>query len=249
MISGIPDLNIIGNAATFVGSGVPALDMFLNPYNPYKDARGRADPIMSYNWYVELPGYDFDLGSTASSLLGGGAIGSLVGETVGSAVSKATGLPYEYVEEATLPFRNYSTRQVFRNGNFKKYPNQYEVGNMSLVVYADSAGLSLRYLNAWHNSPMIKFSSTTADTLGGRWRAPGKIKRKIIAVILAPNHQKVAYLEYTGCWLTSISEINVDSSPNTRVAYRVEISVDDVFVTVATMAGLVDAITPADIPL
>lgn len=208
-MAGIPEIglvgaNFVGRAASMIGSN---LGMFVGTFNPMRDALSRADPLMSYTWYVELPAAGFNAGGMP--------------------------LPYYYVEEATLPFRSYETRTVFRNGNYRKYPQKYSVTDMSLTVYADADGVALRYLESWLNSPLVSFASATSETSGGLWVAPeGTVKRSIIAVILAPNYGKVAYLEYTGAWITSISELGQDASPSTRVTYKVNVSVDDVFVTV-----------------
>lgn len=246
-------------------------DLVFNPYNPFKDTTKLPDPILSHTWYIELPGYDFGISSGTGLIGGAvgsatGALGNLaggaasaVGASAGLAssiaggvagaatgaisglVSGATGLGYEYVLEATLPLRQYEARTVFRNGRKNKYPGGYDVGNMRLTVYGDSQGLSFRYLNAWHNSPLVPFTPGNANARGGMWAAPAQIKRPITAVILAPDLSKVAYLTYTGCWITNVSEISLDSSKDTLINYAVDISVDDVYVTISGAAGLLDA--------
>lgn len=246
-------------------------DLVFNPYNPFKDATKLPDPILSHTWYIELPGYDFGISSGTGLIGGAvgsatGALGNLaggaasaVGASAGLAssiaggvagaatgaisglVSGATGLGYEYILEATLPLRQYEARTVFRNGRKNKYPGGYDVGNMRLTVYGDSQGLSFRYLNAWHNSPLVPFTPGNANARGGMWAAPAQIKRPITAVILAPDLSKVAYLTYTGCWITNVSEISLDASKDTLVNYAVDISVDDVYVTISGAAGLLDS--------
>ena len=245
--------------------------LIYNPYNPFKDATKLPDPILSHTWYIELPGYDFGISSGTGmigSAVGGvaGAIGGAAGDlasglganagfassvaanvtqgltrSASSLVSGATGLGYEYVLEATLPLRQYEARTIFRNGRKAKYPAGYDVGNMRLTVYGDSQGLSFRYLNAWHNSPLVPFSPPNSNVRGGMWAAPAQIKRPITAVILAPDLSKVAYITYTGCWITNVAEISLDSSKDTLVNYAVDISVDDVFVTISGAPGLIDA--------
>lgn len=253
------------------GSGPSLNALVSNPYNPFRDMTRLADPILSHTWYVELPGYDFGIASgtgTLGSIVAGasgtlgnvaGSIGSAVGLNAGTVssvaaraaqaasgalsatVSGVTGLGYQYVLEATCPLRQYEVRSVFRNGRKNKYPGGYDVGNMRLVVYGDSQGTSFRYLNAWHNAPLVPFTPADSKIRGGRWRAPAQVKRDITAVILAPDFSKVAYLVYTGCWITNVAELALDASKDTLLNYAVDISVDDVFVTVSGAAGLLDA--------
>lgn len=257
----IPGINVLGSAIGLAtGTGPNIFEAINNPFNPLEDSIARPDPILTHTWFIDLPGFDFGIGgfaedaSSAAGDFAGGFLGETVGGLVGnaagglvsaasSAVSNVTGLGYEYVIEATLPLRQYETRTVFRSGNKQKYPASYEVGNMRLVVYGDSKGLSLRFLNAWHNAPLADFSPTNAKTKGGVWNPPAKIKRPVTAVILAPNLSKVAYIQYTGCWITNISEIALDSSANNTVNYAVDLSVDDVFVTITGLAGLLDSAT------
>lgn len=269
-------LDIIGLTGSLVnlttGRGPNLTELIHNPFNPYRDALKRADPIMTYTWYIEMPGYDF--GASAGEGLLGGAISNVANSLSGAAngiasqlggvtqnlvqqgingltsnlassasslIGNITGLDYSYIEEASLPMRQFSARRIFRNGTWQKSYENYSIGDMRLQVYADSDGKSLRYLNAWHNSPMVQASSRNRDVQNGIWRATGKVKRPITAVILAPNHKKVAYVEYVGCWITDFSEINLNSNGSERLVYSVNISVDDVFITVTGMEGLIDA--------
>lgn len=246
-------------------------DLVFNPYNPFADMTKLPDPILSHTWYVELPGYDFGIASGTGLIGGAvssasGALGNLAGSATNAlggsaalasniaagvagaatsalsgAVSGVTGLGYEYVIEATCPLRQYEARTIFRNGRKNKYPGSYDVGNMRLTVYGDSQGNSFRYLNAWHNSPLVPFSPANSNTRGGMWAAPAQIKRPITVVILAPDLSKVAYISYIGCWITNVSEIALDASKDSIINYAVDISVDDVFVTIAGAGGLLDA--------
>lgn len=273
----IPGVNVVSGAlALGLGSGPSLVDMVQNPYNPLKGALSRPDPVLTHMWYVELPGYDFGIGSSngplsgvlagaQSSISGGiqsiadktsdsfgigsissGAADSLASGVVGAAqsaasgiVSSVTGLGYEFVEEATLPFRQYSARNLWRAGKQIKVPdNMYTVPNMRLTVYGDADGLALQYLTAWHNAPMMPLKPN--DLNGPRWVAPyAAVKRKITAVVLAPDLSKVGYFVYTGAWIESISELQMESAQGQALKYQVDIAVDDVFVTVAGAAGLI----------
>lgn len=170
----------------------------------------------------------------------GAAVGAAA-SAVSGLVSKVTGLGYEYVEEATLPFRQYTQRTLWRAGNQRKYPdNTYQVPNLRLTIYGDSQGQALQYLNAWHNAPMLPLKPN--DKQGPRWVAPEiAVKRKITAVVLAPDLSKVAHFVYTGCWIESISELQMESAQGQALKYAVDFSVDDVFITVSGGSGLIGA--------
>jgi len=87
--------------------------------DPLSAGRARLDPLLSFNWYCDLP------------LLDG------------------TELSWEYVEEATLPFIELEQISNYRAGKQYHYPHHYNIGTLSLKLYEDSQGLATQYLDKW----------------------------------------------------------------------------------------------------
>jgi hypothetical protein len=87
--------------------------------DPLSAARARLDPLLSFNWYCDLPLID------------------------------GTELSWEFVEEATLPFIEFEQTSIYRAGKQYHYPHHYNIGTLSLKLYEDSQGIATRYLDAW----------------------------------------------------------------------------------------------------
>src|SRR4051794_36677315 len=87
--------------------------------DPLRAARARLDPMLSFNWYCDLPVID------------------------------GVGLGWEYVEEATLPNIEFEAISTYRAGKQYHYPHHYNLGTLQLKLYEDSQGIASRYLDAW----------------------------------------------------------------------------------------------------
>lgn len=262
-LTSIVGRSTIDGVASYLGdsiqlsSGSASLSaMLTNPHNPLEGAQRRPDPIFNHDWYIEMPGNDFGAGPATSNALGsiiGDSLGTFgdmaagaVGQAVTEGISTFTGLPWYYVEEATLPTRNFDVRSVFRNGHHQHYPGNYSVSPMRVTVYADAEGRALSYLNAWHQMVMRKFTSRTPH-LSGSFNPPAWLKRNITAVLLSSDKKQVAFITYVGCWITDLGEFNLGSAGNERLVFNANIQVDDVFVEVTGLKGLIDTFTPQQI--
>lgn len=87
--------------------------------DPLSAGRARLDPLMSYNWYCDLPPID------------------------------GTELTWEFVEEATLPFVEFEPVSNYRAGKMYHYANHHSIGSLSLKLYEDSQGSAAKYLEKW----------------------------------------------------------------------------------------------------
>jgi hypothetical protein len=87
--------------------------------DPLEAGRARPDPLMSFNWYCDLPVLD------------------------------GIRLGWEFVEEATLPFVEFEQVGNYRAGKMYHYPGHHSIGTLSLKLYEDSQGSAARYLDRW----------------------------------------------------------------------------------------------------
>ncbi len=189
----------------------------------------RADPMHAFNWFCDLP--QVNAGGYAASL------------------------PWYYVEEATVPFRQFETRQVYREGRYKSYPGKYTVDSLRLAVYLDSDNKSLNYWQTWQNAVMRPFNKSTAVSLGGGYMPPSQFKKDIIFYLLDVRRMQVLSIMYTECWPTHIDGLNLQSATSERLIGQVTLSVGDVFVNLFNMgtagiAGALDVLSrPSNTPL
>lgn len=182
----------------------------VTPGNGLGGALARADPQLSFNWWAQLPDV---------TPIGGNPVS----------------LPWFYCEEATPPFRTFSTRSIFRNGHNQHYPGPYDVDALRLTLYNDIAGKTLAYLNAWQGGIMQNTTVKDAVTQTGGYGRSSDHKRNIKIYLLNPSRGQIATLEYIGCWPTTIDAYSLDSGTSTRIVSHVTFSVDDVIVTVANV--------------
>jgi len=189
--------------------------------NTLQGALSRADPMMSFQWYCELP---------MITPIGGTPVG----------------LDWNYVEEATPAFRTYDVRQMYAQARQHKFPGSYSVNDLRLTFYAGVDNTALRYLMAWDGAILAPFSASQAAQGGGMGR-PSDYKKPIRIYCVDSARSLVLMFEYTDCW-PNMDGIQLDSGSSTRITFGVNFSVGDVFVTAFGVnnnmsgAGLLDAL-------
>jgi hypothetical protein len=217
--------------------------------NDLAGMQARSDPLLSFCWYAQMPTISPTPTSSGSvnqnsslangiSALASSAINSL-GSTLGGSLfasASATSLPWYYVEEAVLPFRNFSTKSIFRDGRHRHYADTYSVDNLTLHFYLDSSNTALQYLQAWQNAIIAPFSANNSATSGGGFGRPVQYKQPIYIYILDVTKAQMAIVEYTECWPTNLSSLNLDSASSTRLTGIVPFSVGDVFINIVGVA-------------
>ncbi len=181
--------------------------------NSLAGALARTDPMLSFNWYAEMP---------VVTPQGGGS---------------SRDLPWYFVEEATTPFRTYDVRSVFREGRDKHYPSKYSIDSLRLAIYADTANVALNYLIAWNGSILLPTTLQTAAKQGGGWGTPSLYKKTIKINLVNPAKKTMAVLEYVEAWPQTVDSIQLESASSTRVVFHVTFSIGDVFPTLYEVAS------------
>lgn len=172
--------------------------------NSLGGALARNDPLMNFNWYCVLP--------------------QLTGTVYGS-----VGLPWFYVEEATIPFRVYQQRSVYRAGRTKQYASRYSVENMHLGLYLDSSSQTWNYLKAWNAAIVQPFARAQADVQGGVFNTASVYKKDIYIFLLDATKTVVIQILMSECWPQSMETFNLGSNSSERLLARVTFNVGDVF--------------------
>lgn len=228
-----------GYAAAFSSTGgVPLGDAL-------SGAQARPDPMLGFLWYAQLPVIGGSAGTTSSlatvpqsqstgdasgsslfsQLLGSNPLSSPMGGALADQASSQ--LPWYYVEEATVPFRQFQQVGIFRDGRERHYPSRYTVSPLRLGIYADTGNNAIQYLQAWQNAVIQPFSSSQLEQ-GGGWGRPYGYKKPIYVYLLDPSKSVLAILEYTECWPVNVQDLSLVSNSSDRLIYHVEFSVGDV---------------------
>lgn len=216
----------------------------VDPGNSLAGIMARPDPVLSFTWYAQLPvispgttqttsgasaGVLASLSSSALSGVGG-ALTSAMGGAVST--SQAAQLPWYFVEEATMPFRQFQSKAIFREGRDRNYPEKYTVDTLRLAMYADSSNTSLKYIQAWNNAVLTPFSASSAGQLAGGWGRPSDYKKPIYIYLLDVTKSVMAIVQYTECWPISVDSYQMTSNGSERILNHVTFSVGDVFINV-----------------
>ena len=192
-------------AAFGLGSGGGTLGQNGGVTNTLQGALARTDPMLSFQWFCELP-------------------------TITPVGGRPTVLDWSYVEEANVPFRTYDTRQVYAQGRNRKFASTYSLDNLRLNFYADISNKSMQYLLAWDGAILVPFSASQAPSGGGFGR-PSDYQKPIRIYLVDSARSVVLMLEYTEAWPTNIDALQLDSGTSTRLTFNVNFNVGDVFIT------------------
>lgn len=243
--------------SSLAGPGIlGTLGAGMAPGNDLAGIQARSDPLMSFCWYAQLPtinptptssnpvNQNNPSTSLASSLtnalssIASSAVNSLSSTFGGSVFSSASAvsLPWYYVEEASLPFRNFSTKSIFRDGRHRHYADTYSIDNLTLHFYLDSSNTAFKYLQAWQNAIIGPFSAANVTTSSGGFGRPQQYKQPIYIYVLDVTKAQMAIIEYVECWPTNINALTMDSNSSTRLTAIVPFSVGDVFINIVGVA-------------
>jgi len=195
-----------GSALSGPGKGGAA-----QPGNSLAGAMARTDPMLSHLWYALMP----DI-----SPIGGAPVS----------------LPWYYVEEATVPFRNFEVKSRFYQGRHQHYPGGYSLDGLTIHIYGDTSNIGLNYLSAWNGALVQNISAADSALKGGGFGRSANYKKPINIYLLGPDKRTLFQLNYIECWPTNISSYSLDSSSSTRIIHVVNFSVGDVFINAFTIS-------------
>lgn len=174
--------------------------------NGLAGALARSDPLMAYNWYVELP-------------------------LLSPPDRPPTSLQWYYVEECTLPSRAYEPRSIFQEGRHRHYVKSYSLDGLRLGFYLDEGGTSLSYLKAWEDCIVYPATAQNYRTNGGGFGRPSDYRKPIRVILLNASKRLVVMFELVECWPTNLDALSLMSGQSERLIGQVSFSVGDVFPT------------------
>ena len=171
-------------------------------------ALARPDPMMSYQWFCDMP----SLTSTSAS---------------GQSNYQ---LPWYYVEEVQATFRHFDTRSIFRQGRPKHYVSGYGIDSLNCVIYADVGSKAMAYIELWTESVLTPFKQREANKLGGSVGKASKYKQDIKVYVNDTQRNVLFIFVYKNCFPVRIQPLSLDSGTSTRLMFHVEFSTDDLFI-------------------
>ena len=184
--------------------------------NTLRGIQGRPDALLSFQWYCMPP-------------------------PILSSEGINFKLPWSYVEGAQLPFRQFETTSIRKNGKPVKYlSGDYSVDDLNLTIFADMGVEAIGYILAYQSAQMQAYTPQEEPIYAGGFNTPSEYKRNITFYLVSSDRSVIFTVAYTGFFIKNVSAIQLESGNTTRLAYSLTCSVDDVYFTV----GAVDPFTP-----
>jgi hypothetical protein len=180
----------------------------------------RGDAMQNWCWYCLLPSIQ---NANAISLPFAGA--------------PSMTLPWYYVEEATLPQRAFTHKQIDRNGHIANYVEGYTTDGLSLTFFLDSSNRSLMYLNAWCGQMVGNKDASNIENRGV-WGLPKNYKKDITMIVTDVTKKTLITAKYFGCMPKDPSTLDLVSGQADRLKMKVDFAIDDVQITLQSADGL-----------
>lgn len=176
--------------------------------------KGRADPALSFDWYVELP----------------------------TIASKKT-LGYEYVESATISFPQIEEREVFTPSGVRKFPtSKVTYNDLILTFYGDINNRSIDYIQTWVALTSRYGWVGRARGVDNNLSSSG-YALPINVFLKDPNGQDLYRFEYQECWPKTIDSIDLTSDSSERIKYMVTFSTNRIVVSTYNMQTIIGALS------
>jgi hypothetical protein len=132
--------------------------------DPLQAMRGRPDPLLGIDWYCNMP----DLPGNPSFL------------------------PWDRVEEATLPMLEFEPTSNYRAGKMYHYPSHQNLGPLTLKLYEDVNASATAYIHNWQ--------SLIFDKVTGLYGTPNQYKKVITFTLFDVSKLDALQIIYSGCW-------------------------------------------------
>lgn len=129
------------------------------------------------------------------------------------------GIDPSYVETFEIPFNNIKSDPAFFGGGYQYFPGFHDVSAFNVTFYADSRGLTIRYLMYW------KSKVKNFDT--GIYALPPEYKRNWNVALLDPAGEEVLEVELQGCWPADTGQLSLNYDDGSgRLTLNQNFSVD-----------------------
>ncbi len=184
------------------------------PGDSFAGIHARGDAIQTWCWYALMP-------------------------TVNNN-GYTTDLPWQYVQSGNLPERNIASGSANFAGHPVHFPESYSVDQLQLGMFMDDTNAVQRYIQAWRELVLQNGDSNLPMGAKGLWGLPSKYKMSIDIVILNMSKTYAMNFKYTGCWPTLSSQQEVNSGTAEAMVKNVTFMVEDVFVDLYDLKGVVE---------
>lgn len=175
--------------------------------NPFDAIHKRGDAVQNWTWYCELPTLNATPLAPAS-----------------------VNLPWYYVPGVSAPLKSINAASINRSGGQRHYAENFSVDDLTLTLFMDDTNAALDYANAWQARVLALGDGRPSSR--GMWGLPGQYKKEVKIHITTPDHKNLVTLVYVGCWLSSMTALDLTGDSSAPVALQVTLKVDDMYIEV-----------------
>ena len=158
--------------------------------------QARPDPLLNFKWLVEtLP-----------------EVGGVKLDT-------------SYVESIDLPLNNITAGDNWYGGSgYTCFPGPHTISSVSITLYEDSKGSSLKWLTAWKF--LVKDFST------GLYNLPSEFKKPMRVVLFDIKNMPVIRADIVGLFPLDTGNLSLNYTDSGRIILTQTLSVDDLITTI-----------------
>lgn len=178
--------------------------------DPLQGALARSDPLLSYNWFCQLPILNHAGGAT---------------------------LEWNYVEAASLPLRTIQTNSVYKDGKQHNYASMFSTDNLSLTFYLDESAKAFSYLASWDSLISPYTGRQNLVSTGAEYNLPAVYMKDITLYILNNKREEVIAITYVGCFPINFGSLGLTSNSSDRLTQDVQFNVNNIVIDVVGVEG------------
>lgn len=131
------------------------------------------------------------------------------------------GLPYSFVEGCDLAFDNIAASSpIFANSGFTAIASSHTLGGVSLTLYEDQNGTSLKWIQTW--------KKTIKDFRSGNFNGTSAYKRDLKFQLLNNYGLPVVTARYSGCFPTETGNLSLNYTDSGRITLTQQFWADNV---------------------
>lgn len=131
---------------------------------------------------------------------------------------------WAYIDAIQTPSFTIEAKPMFRGGTMYNYAGPVSIDSLSLTLYTDSDGKSLKFASSW--------MASVFNSRNGNYSKPTDYKKQIHVYLFDAARNTVCLMKFFGCFPTSWGSYSLDgSSGTTPLSTTMTLSVDSVSIT------------------
>lgn len=135
---------------------------------------------------------------------------------------------WAYLDAVQTPSITIEPKTVFRGGTMKHYAGPISVDSLTITLYSDASGDSLKLASSWLGS--------VYDNEYGNYGRPSEYKKQIWIYMFDAARETVCLMKFYGCFPTSWASYGLEGSGSNALPTTLTLSVDSVSIESETGA-------------